>query len=163
MRLLYTTIVSYLTICSCLLICRAWHINKQEQVRSQILIRLTASKIMLEKMFVCMFVCLLVCLGFFVPFEREFFTDMGSTITSEGLQILTNARHLWSLSSDCSLACHTYFDTGHPFIMFISKDMCHSHPFPNIWQWSCYYLFLRLRSVAAGIRTPYLPLAGQTL
>ena len=28
-------------------------------------------------------------------------------MTGEGLQILTYARHLWPLSSDGSLACHT--------------------------------------------------------
>ena len=44
------------------------------------------------------------------------------TITGEGLQILNNARHSWPLSSEGSLACHTYCDTGHPFIMVISAD-----------------------------------------
>ena len=39
------------------------------------------------------------------------------TITREGLQILTYARQSWPLSSEGSLACHTYCDTGHPFIM----------------------------------------------
>ena len=38
-------------------------------------------------------------------------------MTGEGLQILTYARHSWPLSSEGSLACHTYCDTGHPFIM----------------------------------------------
>ena len=39
------------------------------------------------------------------------------TITGEGLQILTYARHLWPLSSEVFfLACHTYCDTWHPFI-----------------------------------------------
>ena len=40
---------------------------------------------------------------------------------------LTNARHLWPLSSEGSLACHTYCDTWHPFIMVISEDPWHSH------------------------------------
>ena len=31
------------------------------------------------------------------------------------------------------------------------------------WQWSCHYLYVRLRSVAVGIRTPTRPLAGRTL
>ena len=44
------------------------------------------------------------------------------TINGEGMQILTYALHLWSLSSDASLACHTYYDTGHPFIMVSTKD-----------------------------------------
>ena len=33
----------------------------------------------------------------------------------------------------------------------------------HTWQCSCFYLFLRLRCVAAGIRTPNLPLAKQPL
>ena len=39
------------------------------------------------------------------------------TIAGERLQIVTYAWHLWSLSSKGSLACHTYCDTGHPFMM----------------------------------------------
>ena len=35
--------------------------------------------------------------------------------------------HMWSLSIEGSLACHTYCDTGHPFIMFISEDPWHLH------------------------------------
>ena len=29
------------------------------------------------------------------------------------------------------LACHTYYDTGHPFIMVISEDLWHSHLLPR--------------------------------
>ena len=36
-------------------------------------------------------------------------------------------------------------------------------PIAECWQWSCHYPFLRLKYVAAGIRTPNLPLPGQTL
>ena len=43
------------------------------------------------------------------------------SITREGLQILTYAQHSRPLSSEGSLACHTYCDTGHPSIMVISK------------------------------------------
>ena len=39
------------------------------------------------------------------------------TIAGEGLGILTYVRHSWSLSSEDSLACHIYCDTGHRFIM----------------------------------------------
>ena len=39
----------------------------------------------------------------------------------EGL-LLTYARHSWPLSSEGSLAFHTYCDSGHPFEMVISKD-----------------------------------------
>ena len=61
--------------------------------------------------------CLFVCLEFFVPHT---YGDV--TITAEGLQISTYARHLWPLSSEGSLACHTYCDMGHPFKMVISED-----------------------------------------
>ena len=93
-------------------------------------------------MYVCMFVCLFV---FYFPLEN--FHSYGDvTITGEGLQILTHARHLWPLSSEGSLAWHTYWDTGHLFLMVIS-----------VLQLSCQHLFLRLRTVAAGIGTPNLP------
>ena len=42
------------------------------------------------------------------------------------VQILTYARHSWPLSSDGFLACYIYCDTGHPFIMVISKDPWHT-------------------------------------
>ena len=51
------------------------------------------------------------------------------TITSEGLKIFTFARHSWPLSSGGSLACHTFCDTGHPFIMVISEDPWHTHTY----------------------------------
>ena len=50
-----------------------------------------------------------------------------------------------------------------PFKMVICEDPWHSHLLPSVWQWNCYYLFLRLRSVAAGFRTLNLALAGQML
>ena len=37
------------------------------------------------------------------------------TITGEGLQILTYARHSWPFGSKGSLACHTHYDTGHHY------------------------------------------------
>ena len=69
-------------------------------------------------MFDCMFV-------WGLSFHSRIFHSYGDiTIASEGLQILTYARHSWPLSSEGSLACHTYCDTGHiiPFIMVISED-----------------------------------------
>ena len=57
----------------------------------------------------------------------------------------------------------TYCDTGHTCIMAISEDPWHLHLLPSVQQWSCHYLFLRLTYVAAGIRTPNFPHAGQTL
>ena len=44
------------------------------------------------------------------------------TITGEGLQILTNARHSWPLSSEGSILCYTYCNTGDPFLMVISEN-----------------------------------------
>ena len=38
------------------------------------------------------------------------------TIVGEWPQNLTFFWHSWPLSSEGSLACHTYFDTGHQFI-----------------------------------------------
>ena len=59
--------------------------------------------------------------------SRIFHSYGDVTIASEGLQILTCARRSWPLSSEGSLACHTYCDTWHPFIMVISEDPWHSH------------------------------------
>ena len=80
------------------------------------------------------------------------------TITDEGLQILIRTRHSWPLSSKGSIVCHTYCYTGHPFII-----LWPSHLLPSVWQWSCHYIYLRLRSVTAGIRTPNLLYARQML
>ena len=44
------------------------------------------------------------------------------TLAGEGLQILTLARGSWPFSSVGSSACNTHCHTGHPFIMAISKD-----------------------------------------
>ena len=85
--------------------------------------------------------------------SRIFHSYGDVTIAREGLQILTNARHSWPLSSEGSLTCHTYCDTGLPFVMFISEDPWHLNLLPSVWQWSCHYLFLRIRSVATGDRT----------
>ena len=83
-------------------------------------------------------------------------------IAGEGLQILTlYARHSWPLSSEGSLTCQTYCDTGQPFIMVISEEPWHFHLLPSVWQWSCHYLFLRLRSVATGDRTPISRMRGE--
>ena len=110
------------------------------------------------------FVCLFVCLGFFVPHENNFHSYGDVILTDEGMQILTYTRQIWPLSSEGSLAFHTYCDTVHPFIMVIRPvNPLHSNLLPSVLQWSCNYLYLRLRSVAVGIRTPNLPLAGPTL
>ena len=82
--------------------------------------------------------------GVFRP-TREFYHAYGDVIIAiEGLLILTYARHSWPLSIEGSLACHTYCDTGHPFIMIICKDTWHAHLLPSVWQWrQFHYLFLK--------------------
>ena len=64
---------------------------------------------------------MLVCLFIWVYRRiRELFHSYeGVTITGEGIEILTYARHLWPLSSEGSLAFYTYCDTGPPFMMVI--------------------------------------------
>ena len=65
-----------------------------------------------------LFGCLIVCL-----FVLRIFHSYGDvTIAGEGLQILTYAWYSWRFSSEGSVACHTYWDTEHPFIMVISED-----------------------------------------
>ena len=75
------------------------------------------------KYFLLFIFCLLVFFFFnFLSHLRIFHSFGDVTITSEGLQILTYTRNLLPSSSGGSLACHTYSDTGHPFIMVISED-----------------------------------------
>ena len=100
------------------------------------------------------FVWFFVCLGFIVPLE---IFPLIWTHNHYCWRAANFARLSWQLSSEGSLACHTYCDTGQPFVMVISEDPWHLHLLPSVLQWSCHYLFLRLRSVAAGIRTPNLP------
>ena len=103
-------------------------------------------------------VCLFVCLELIVPLEN-FHSNGDVTITGEWLQILTCARHSWSLSVPHLLwhGTSVYNHNGN------LKHPWHSKLLPSVKQWSCLYLFLRLRSVAAGIRTPNLRLTGRTL
>ena len=65
---------------------------------------------------VCLFVSLFV--WGFSSHSRIFHSYGDANMTGEGLQILTNvyARDSRPLSSDGSLACHTYCDTGHSTI-----------------------------------------------
>ena len=99
---------------------------------------------------------LFVCLVFYVPLGN-FSLRWRRYHCRWTAFFLTYTRHSRQLSSEGSLACHTYCDTWHPFIMVISEDSWYSHLLPSVWQLSCHYLFLRLRSVTAGIRTPNLP------
>ena len=54
---------------------------------------------------------------------RENFYSYGDvTITSEGPQSFTYSRYSWPFNSENFLTCHSYCDTGHPFIMVISEE-----------------------------------------
>ena len=75
------------------------------------------------------------------------------TFTGEGLQILTYTRNLLPSSIEGSLACRTYCDKGHLFIMVFSEDRAFSSGAVT----TC------IRSDAVVLRTPNLPLAGRTL
>ena len=82
-------------------------------------------------LFCCSLFLLLVWLGF--SYHSKNFHSYGHvTITGEGLQNFINAQHLWQLCSEGSLACHTYCDTGHTFIMVNSKEPWHSTPIADI-------------------------------
>ena len=94
----------------------------------------------------CYLACFLVKLFLFRVFSSHwkiFHADGDVIIASERLQILTYARHLWSLSSEGSSLCHTYCDMGHPFKMVIFKDPWHLHLLSSVWQW-CYFSDLGL-------------------
>ena len=86
------------------------------------------------------FFCLLFVWGFW-SHSRIVHSYGDVTITGEGLQMLTYARYSWPLSSEGSLACHAYCDTGHPFIMVISEDPWHSRllPFGSGAVTTCFY------------------------
>ena len=84
-------------------------------------------------------VCLLVW-GFSFH-SRIVHSYVDITITSDGLQILTYARHLRPMSSEGSLACHTHCDKGHPFIWSYPRTRDTCTLMPRVWQWSCHYMF----------------------
>ena len=45
------------------------------------------------------------------------------------------------LSSDGSLACHAYCETGCPFTTVISEEQMLLRLLPSVRQWSCHYMF----------------------
>ena len=71
---------------------------------------------------------MLVCLFFcgILSNSKSLHSHGHVTIAGEGLQILTYAWHSLPLSSEGSLTCHTYCETGHLFIMVISEDPWHT-------------------------------------
>ena len=66
--------------------------------------------------------------------HSRIFNSFGDvTFAGEGLLILTDARYLRPLSSEGSLGCHIYCDTGHLLIMVIFEDSWHSHILLSVW------------------------------
>ena len=94
-------------------------------------------------MILCYKFCLLV---WDLSSHSRIFHSYGDvTVVGEGLQILTYARHSWPLSSEGSLGPVTLPPVAERLAVELSLPV------------------LRLWSVAAGIPTPNLPLAGPTL
>ena len=90
---------------------------------------------------VCLFVYLFV--SGFSSHSSIFYLYGNVTITGEGLYILTYARHLSPLSNEGFLACHTYCDTGHIFIMVPWTRDTHTYyrPFGSATVTTCFYDF----------------------
>ena len=85
---------------------------------------------------------------------RLFLNSYGAvTITGEGL-------NLFYLCS-AHMAIEQWGSFSVPHILWHGASVYNGHLrrpvtltlMPSIWQWSCHYLFLRIRFVAAGIRT----------
>ena len=74
-----------------------------------------------------------ICLGSFVPLEI-FFTPLETT------QLPVKGCKFWTVPEtygrwDDSLACYTYCDKGHQFIVVICEEPWHSHLLPSVWQY----------------------------
>ena len=72
----------------------------------------------------------------FASHSRIFQSCGDVTIVGKRLQIFNYARHSWPWSSEGSFSCHTYNNTGHPFIIVISEDPWPSHLIPSGYQWT---------------------------
>ena len=92
---------------------------------------------------------------------RNFHSFEDVTSSGEGLQILTYTWHLRPLSSEGSLACHTYCDTGLPFIMVISEIPWHSRLMPSVWQGTVTTCFTDLGLSHLGFDYPTFRLWGE--
>ena len=95
---------------------------------------------------------LFVWLKVFRPIEEFFNHNKTSPLSVKRYKFwpIIDTHDHWAVSV---LACHTYCDMRYPFIIVIYEDPWHSYLVPSVWQWSCHYLFIRLSSVTAEIRT----------
>ena len=113
----------------------------------------TQNGFFLKDLFVC---CLL-------SRSRIFHSYGDVTIAGEGLQILTYARHSWPLSSEGFLLATPTVTRGFVYNGHLREPVILTPIAERSAVDLSLHLFLRLRSVAAEIRTPNLPLAGPTL
>ena len=84
--------------------------------------------------------------------SRIFHSYGDVTNAGEGLQILTYARHSWPLRNGGLLTCHCLRHGPTVYNGHLRGQA--THLLPSVWQWSYHFLFLRLRSVVTGHRTP---------
>ena len=102
--------------------------------------------------------------GFFCP-TREFFTQWHmetSPLSVQGCKfwpLLILAIEQWGFFS----MSHLLWDGVSVYNGHLRGQVTLTPILLSVKQWSCRYLFLCLRSVAAGIQTPHLPLARRTL
>ena len=102
---------------------------------------------------------LFVCLDFLS--HSRIFHSFGEVNTfGEGQPILTYARHLWPLSTEGSIACHTYCDTGHLFIMIISKGVWH-FLCQSFGSWAVFTCLNDIRLSRLGFEHPTYRLRGE--
>ena len=69
---------------------------------------------------ICLFVCGLTFNSRILEKISSCRGHIEVSITAQGLQIFN--WHSWPLSTEGSLSCHAYCDTGHSFPMVISED-----------------------------------------
>ena len=108
--------------------------------------------------------CLFACLFWFLSHLRIFHSYGEVTITNEGLQNLDLCSAL--------MAIQQWGRVCVPLAPTVTRSIClyrssprtrDTHTFVERWQRDCHYLFLRLMSVAARIRTPNILHARRTL
>ena len=91
------------------------------------------------------------CMEFNVPLEN--FSLETSPLPVKGCKF-------WPMLAFMAIEQWGFFNVPHPLRQGPTVYKGHlqgpvnSHLMPSVWQWSCHYLFLRLRSIETGDRTP---------
>ena len=111
-------------------------------------------------------------LSYFALIRLFLFVCLEFFVTLENVSLIWRRHHyrwraanfdlcsVWPLSSKGSLACDTFCDTGHSFIMVILEDPWHSHLLPSVWKWSCHYMFSDLGLLRLGFEHQKFRLRG---